>query len=283
MNPFLRKLALRANLDDGDVAALGAATSDVAQVEAGRDLVSEGVRPDAAYVILDGFACRYKLVPDGGRSILAYLVPGDGCDLHASLLNRAIHSVATLTPCTVASVPYRTIKELAALRPNIYRALWWSVLVDEAVLQEWLVGVGRRSADKQVAHIICELFARLNAVGLGLEPEYRLPLAQSGTGRHGGALERPPLARPLRPAQGRADRERAQERARAESRTSAGVFRVHARLPAPARPEPGRGGARRAAADDRAGAGGVELVSLTGRRSRSPSRDPRPRGARPGP
>ncbi|WP_182179565.1 Crp/Fnr family transcriptional regulator [Methylobacterium radiotolerans] len=179
MNPFLRKLALRANLDDGDVAALGAATSDVAQVEAGRDLVSEGVRPDAAYVILDGFACRYKLVPDGGRSILAYLVPGDGCDLHASLLNRAIHSVATLTPCTVASVPYRTIKELAALRPNIYRALWWSVLVDEAVLQEWLVGVGRRSADKQVAHIICELFARLNAVGLGLEPEYRLPLAQS--------------------------------------------------------------------------------------------------------
>ncbi|MGU3478791.1 Crp/Fnr family transcriptional regulator [Methylobacterium sp. B34] len=179
MNPFLRKLALRANLDEGDVAALAAATSDVAQVEAGRDLVSEGVRPDAAYVILDGFACRYKLVPDGGRSILAYLVPGDGCDLHASLLNRAIHSVATLTPCTVASVPYRTIKELAALRPNIYRALWWSVLVDEAVLQEWLVGVGRRSADRQVAHIICELFARLNAVGLGLEPDYRLPLAQS--------------------------------------------------------------------------------------------------------
>lgn len=47
MNPFLRKLALRANLDEGDVAALAAATSDVAQVEAGRDLVSEGVRPDA--------------------------------------------------------------------------------------------------------------------------------------------------------------------------------------------------------------------------------------------
>ncbi|MGH1590311.1 Crp/Fnr family transcriptional regulator [Methylobacterium phyllosphaerae] len=87
--------------------------------------------------------------------------------------------MATLTPCSVASIPYRTIKELAAVRPNIYRALWWSVLVDEAVLQEWLVGVGRRSADKQVAHIICELLARLNAVGLGMEPGYRLPLAQS--------------------------------------------------------------------------------------------------------
>lgn len=179
LNPFLRKLALRADLDEDDLGALRAATGDVSRVEAGRDLVSQGEPLEAAFVILDGFACRYKLVPDGGRAIVAYLVPGDGCDLHASLLGRAIHSVATLTPCSVASVPYRTIKELAALRPNVYRALWWSVLVDEAVLQEWLVGIGRRSADRQVAHIICELLARLHAVGLGTEPGYRLPLAQA--------------------------------------------------------------------------------------------------------
>lgn len=178
-NSFIRKLRLRAHLDESDVAALRAATAEVSQVEAGRDLVSEGGAPGAAYIILDGFACRYKLLPDGGRSILAYLVPGDGCDLHASLLNRAINSVMTLTPCTIASVTYRSIKELAATRPNIYRALWWSVLVDEAVLQEWLVGIGRRSADKQVAHILCELLTRLQAVELGTGPQYRLPLTQA--------------------------------------------------------------------------------------------------------
>jgi CRP-like cAMP-binding protein len=179
LNPFLRKLALRADLDDGDLGALRAATSDVSRIEAGRDLVAQGEPLEAAFVILDGFACRYRLVPDGGRAIVAYLVPGDGCDLHASLLDRAIHSDATLTPCLVASVPYRAIKELATRRPNIYRALWWSILADEAVLQEWLVGVGRRSADRQVAHIICELLARLQAVGLGTEPGYRLPVAQA--------------------------------------------------------------------------------------------------------
>jgi CRP-like cAMP-binding protein len=177
-NCFIRKLALRARLDTGDVAVLNSATGNVSSVATGHDLVSEGKSPGSAYVMLEGFACRYKLLPNGQRSILAYLVPGDGCDLHASLLDRAIHSVATLTPCTVASIPYRTIKELAAARPNIYRALWWSVLVDEAIVQEWLVGVGRRPADKQVAHIICELLARLNAVGLGTEPGYRLPLTQ---------------------------------------------------------------------------------------------------------
>jgi CRP-like cAMP-binding protein len=179
LSSFIRKLSLRAHLDRDDVAALERAIGDVSRVEAGRDLVTEGSAPGGAYIILDGFACRYKLVPDGGRSILAYLVPGDGCDLHASLLNRAINSVATLTHCTIASVPYRAIKELAAARPNIYRALWWSVLVDGAVLQEWLVGIGRRSADKQVAHILCELLTRLRAVGLGTEPDYRLPLTQA--------------------------------------------------------------------------------------------------------
>jgi CRP-like cAMP-binding protein len=175
---FIRKLASRAHLDDDDISALNQALCSLSQVEAGQDLIREGECPDAAYVILNGFACRYKLVPDGGRSIVAYLVPGDGCDLHASILNRAIHSVATLTPCLIATLPYQKIKELAATRPNIYRALWRSILVDEAVLQEWLVGIGRRSADKQVAHIICELLARLRAVGLGFEANYHLPLTQ---------------------------------------------------------------------------------------------------------
>ncbi len=177
-NPFIRKLASRAHLDVDDMSALRQALCSVSQMDAGQDLILEGECPDAAYVILDGFACRYKLVPDGGRSIVAYLVPGDGCDLHGSILNRAIHSVATLTPCSIAALPYQKIKELAATRPNIYRALWRSILVDEAVLQEWLVGIGRRSADKQVAHIICELLARLRAVGLGFEPNYHLPLTQ---------------------------------------------------------------------------------------------------------
>lgn len=177
-DPFIRKLASRAHLDDDDIFVLRQALYSVSQVEAGQDLLLEGERPDAAYIILDGFACRYKLVPDGGRSIIAYLVPGDGCDLHASILDRAIHSVATLTPCSIAALPYQKIKELAATKPNIYRALWRSILVDEAVLQEWLVGVGRRSADKQVAHIICELLARLRAVGLGFESNYHLPLTQ---------------------------------------------------------------------------------------------------------
>ena len=178
-NVFTRKLALRARLTEADIEALVRATGSARRVAAGTALVSEGDPPEQAHILLDGFACRHRLVPDGGRAIVAYLVPGDGCDLHASILDRMVHAITTLTPCTVATIPYRSVKELAAHRPNVYLALWWSVIVDEMIVQEWLVGVGRRPVDRQLAHFLCEVITRLQAVGLAREDGYRLPLSQS--------------------------------------------------------------------------------------------------------
>ncbi|GJD54417.1 Crp/Fnr family transcriptional regulator [Methylobacterium dankookense] len=178
-NSFIRKLALRVPLNEVDIDVLKTATRMVERVKGGVDLVNEGDHPQYSHIILDGFACRYRILPDGGRSILAYLIPGDGCDLHASILNRMPHSISTLTPCTVAYIGYSKVKEMAAYRPNIYLALWWSILTDEAILQEMLVGVGRRSPDKQVAHFLCDVFTRLQALGLGQAPNFRLPLSQS--------------------------------------------------------------------------------------------------------
>src|SRR4029453_101529 len=56
------------------------------------------------------------------------------------------------------------------------RALWWATLVDEGVLREWLTSMGRRPADKQVAHLFCELLVRLQAVGLAADDVIDMPL-----------------------------------------------------------------------------------------------------------
>lgn len=178
-NLFVRKLGLRVTLSEEDKKALADATRSTMKIAPGQDVVSEGDRPEFAHILLDGFACRYRGLEDGGRTILAYLVPGDGCDLHASILPRMPHSIAALTHCVIAQIPYRTIKELAAYKPNIYLALWWSIIVDEAMLQELLVGLGRRSASKQVAHFLCEVITRLQAVGVASENEARLHISQA--------------------------------------------------------------------------------------------------------
>jgi hypothetical protein len=36
------------------------------------------------YLILEGFACRYKILPNGKRHIVAYLVPGDSATCMSS-------------------------------------------------------------------------------------------------------------------------------------------------------------------------------------------------------
>jgi hypothetical protein len=45
------------------------------------------------------------VLPDGTRQIMAYLVPGDFCDLHVFILKAMDHCIATLSPCKVVYRP----------------------------------------------------------------------------------------------------------------------------------------------------------------------------------
>ena len=134
------------------------------------------------HVIGSGFACRYKLLPNGSRSIVAYLIPGDMCDLNVSILGAMDHCIGTLGPCEVVRIPRKTIEDLTTNRPTLDRALRWAGLVDEAILREWLVSMGRRSADQQIAHIFCEMLVRLEVVGLVAYGSYHLPITQGDLG-----------------------------------------------------------------------------------------------------
>jgi CRP-like cAMP-binding protein len=50
--------------------------------------------------------------------------------------------------------------------------------VDEGILREWLVSLGRRSADQRIAHLFCELLIRLQTVGLADNNSFEMPLIQ---------------------------------------------------------------------------------------------------------
>ncbi len=180
-NPLVRKLEAYAPLSEADKALLADVVRDVREVGAHRDICREGDKPTDVCLILEGFACRYKILADGRRHIVAYLVPGDFCDLHAFVLRTMDHSIATLSRCKVVSVPRARILSLTE-SPTLARALWWTALVDEATLREWLVNIGARSAEERVAHLLCELLLRLQTVGLADEEAYELPITQAELG-----------------------------------------------------------------------------------------------------
>jgi CRP-like cAMP-binding protein len=175
---FIAKLELRDRLDEGDRKALRAVCAESRRVEAGRDIISEGAAPGHVHLMLCGWAARYKILADGSRQITAFLIPGDFCDAHVAVLGHMDHAIVALTAATVAFIPHSVFDALPADRPKLARALWWSTLVDEAVLRAWIVNLGRRDAFAGIAHLICELHARMRNVGLAEGNRFELPLTQ---------------------------------------------------------------------------------------------------------
>ncbi|MEI9404122.1 Crp/Fnr family transcriptional regulator [Mesorhizobium argentiipisi] len=178
-NAFVAKVTGFGGLREDDRKWLEKVSTNPRTVARNVDLITEGEAPDHLMVILEGFAYRYKIILEGKRQIFAYLVPGDFCDLHVAILNTMDHSIATLSPCRIAYIPTRTVHELTETRPSLTKAFWWCTLVDEAVLREWLVNVGQRTADKRIAHLFCELHVRLDAVGWATDGSFDLPITQA--------------------------------------------------------------------------------------------------------
>ena len=182
MTPVAGKLRHANVLCDQDVAVLDGLVANSRTVNARENIVCEGNAPRDLHLILDGFACRYKMMPGGRRAIIGYLLPGDFCDLHALVLGLMDHTVAAVCGCLVADVSQDQLDRVLLKEPRIARALWWSTLVDEAILREWLANVGQRSSNRKLAHLLCELRLRLEIVGLASTTHMKLPLTQEELG-----------------------------------------------------------------------------------------------------
>jgi len=154
---------------------LNAAMAGVRRASAKTTLIHDGANPTAINVVLDGFACCSKILPSGRRSITAFLVPGDLFGLCVVAPARIDYTVTTLTATTIAEIPQDVVSNLLA-RPRLAQALWWSMLVDAAIMQAWLVSMGQRRAREQLAHLFCELYYRLKIVGLCKGRTYPLPV-----------------------------------------------------------------------------------------------------------
>ena len=177
-NALVRKLASFTALSEADRTLLERISAETRLVAPNTDLVREGDKPDGVFLIMEGMACRHKHRTNGARQIMAYLLPGDLGDLDVALLDRMDHSITTMSACRVTRIAPETVAHIQQHHPQIARALRMSSLVDEATLREWLVNVGRRSAIERIAHLLCELLVRLQAVGVATEDSYALPLTQ---------------------------------------------------------------------------------------------------------
>jgi CRP-like cAMP-binding protein len=124
MHILLRKLTRLHDLSDEEQAALLAALGPPRDITRGTDIVADGSTPKLTTVILNGTACRYKVMPGGRRHILTFQYPGDMTDLYSYVMKRLDHAVGALSDATICQIPHEKIKSLSETYPNLQYAFW---------------------------------------------------------------------------------------------------------------------------------------------------------------
>lgn len=148
----------------------------------GTDLLTAGRNAEHVVMLLEGWAARYRSFADGRRQIMAVLVPGDLCELDVLWDGPLENSVCAITPVRVALIPRRQLREQMATDSELTLSLWCEVLASATVQQEWTVNLGRRSASERLGHLFCEIYMRMDAIGLAFKGSCDFPLTQADLG-----------------------------------------------------------------------------------------------------
>jgi CRP-like cAMP-binding protein len=172
------RLASLTNLTAQDLELLADMPSAIANIEAHQPVLRRHDETDRCCVVLQGYLSRYIAEGQHGQ-ITSIHVPGDVPDLHSLYQPHAKGNLIALGSAVVALVPHSFFHELSAKSTAMSRALLLMQLTDLAIQRDWTLNLGSRDALARVAHLICEITARVQAVGLARDLSLASPFTQS--------------------------------------------------------------------------------------------------------
>jgi CRP-like cAMP-binding protein len=129
--------------------------------------------------LISGWAARIRWLADGRRQILSFVLPGDGVGLSLSPNPLALAPAVALTILqTVDADPVLRALDSPAPPVGLREALRMAARMDEALLLDQVVRLGRQTAYERICHLLLEFRDRLADVGLAQEGSFGLPLTQ---------------------------------------------------------------------------------------------------------
>lgn len=147
-------------------------------VERGATVLVEGAHSAHLYTVLSGWGFRYKLLPDGRRQILNFLMPGDLVGLQGSLMGEMKHSVEALSPMLFCVFERDQLNELYRSYPGLAYDITWIASREERMLDENLLSLGRRTALERAAYLLAFIASRARSVGLNGGKTIEVPITQ---------------------------------------------------------------------------------------------------------
>lgn len=179
---LVRRLSSYSPLSGADVAALKRADRSPVGYSRQDDIIRPGDAPPLLF-IESGWALRYLPMTDGDQQVVQVLLPGDIVDRAAFLPGaRTITAVKCATDIRACALCPRAMHEAVSERPNVARALWLGVMLDENRLLEHVARLGRRSSAEALAHLLLELRHLHKRIGAMEGETLTVPLAQPDIG-----------------------------------------------------------------------------------------------------
>lgn len=128
-------------------------------------------------VIVSGWACEMRLLPDGRRQIFSFLLPGDPfiIEENTDLGGRGIVALTRLEVIDWTN----PLLGVAEARDALARAVEEAARIKQDRMLDQMVRIGRLTAPERVLHLLLELYYRLEAVGLVRGDSFRIPLTQA--------------------------------------------------------------------------------------------------------
>ena len=176
---FAAKLALRAPLCAEVRAAILQMRPERLEVAPHRAISRQGAGQGKIHILVEGFAGCFSQFRDGRRATTSLHLPGDALDLPSLFLRGGGGDIEALTHCLVARLPAEAFAELFAAWPGIARACQADLAGEAAIRAEWVASLGRRIAEGRLAHLLCEMAARLAGIGRCNEESFPFPLTQT--------------------------------------------------------------------------------------------------------
>jgi CRP-like cAMP-binding protein len=168
--PAVRRLAALAQLGAQDIAVLEDAIGRSRWVPARRELITEGRPIPGPLLIVDGWAARVRILPDGRRQFLTFLLPGDLIGMCHQPRPLAVSTVITLNDVTACPAPLGVSAIDAAYR--------MSQALDEAHLLSQIIRLGRLNAEERIGDLLLEFNERLTLAGLSIDDSFSVVLTQ---------------------------------------------------------------------------------------------------------
>ncbi|MGN6469905.1 MAG: Crp/Fnr family transcriptional regulator [Rhizobiaceae bacterium] len=174
----LRKLPVFRPFEKEELIFISRFKTGELSVDRGATLLVEGSHSAHLYTALTGWGFRYKLLPDGRRQILNYVMPGDLIGLQGSLMEAMSHSVEALSPMLLCVFEREQLHELYRRHPGLAYDITWLASREEQMLDENLLSVGRRTALERAAYLIAFIAQRSAAVALDAARPLEIPMTQ---------------------------------------------------------------------------------------------------------